>query len=206
MSTDGICKQLQDKGSPYSTTVRRVPELIPALGSQPPGDMSHKPGGRLPLLSARPAVCDRHAHRNTDSLPVRSDISRTTYIDVINFSAFSVAMARSSYIRLVPATYGSINKSGLRLAYDLGLVLGCCVMDRIRVSIMVRLVYGIGLGFPVLIDSPVLCKVLNACVYGNLTQAVCMRRVRCATFRLVFLLLWAASYTCLLYTSPSPRD
>ena len=26
------------------------------LGSQPAGDVSHKPGGRLPLLSARPAV------------------------------------------------------------------------------------------------------------------------------------------------------
>ena len=33
-----------------------VPELIPVLGSQPAGDMSHKPGDRLPLLSARPAV------------------------------------------------------------------------------------------------------------------------------------------------------
>jgi len=33
-----------------------VPELIPVLGSQPEGDVSHKPGGRLPLLSARPAV------------------------------------------------------------------------------------------------------------------------------------------------------
>jgi len=31
-------------------------ELIPVLGSQPPGDVSHKPGGRLPLLSVRPAV------------------------------------------------------------------------------------------------------------------------------------------------------
>ena len=30
--------------------------LIPALGSQPAGDVSHKPGGRLPLLSTRPAV------------------------------------------------------------------------------------------------------------------------------------------------------
>jgi len=39
------------KGSPY-----RVPELIPVLGSQPAGDVSHKPGGRLLLLSARPAV------------------------------------------------------------------------------------------------------------------------------------------------------
>jgi len=44
------------KGSPYSITERRVPELIPALGSQLAGDVSHKPGGRLPLLSARPAV------------------------------------------------------------------------------------------------------------------------------------------------------
>jgi len=40
----------------HSITERRVPELIPVLGSQPAGDMSHKPGGRLPLLSARPAV------------------------------------------------------------------------------------------------------------------------------------------------------
>ena len=35
---------------------RRVPELIPVLGSQPTGDVSQKPGGRLPLLSAKPAV------------------------------------------------------------------------------------------------------------------------------------------------------
>jgi len=46
------------KGSPYSIVVaeRGVPELIPVLGSQPAGDVSHKAGGRLPLLSARPAV------------------------------------------------------------------------------------------------------------------------------------------------------
>jgi len=44
------------KGNPHSITERRVPELIPVLGSQPAGDVSHKPGGRLPLLSARPAV------------------------------------------------------------------------------------------------------------------------------------------------------
>ena len=42
--------------SPYSIAERRVPELIPVLGSQPAGDVSHKPGGRLPSLSARPAV------------------------------------------------------------------------------------------------------------------------------------------------------
>ena len=44
------------KGRPYSITERRVPELIPVLGSQRAGDVTHKPGGRLPLLSARPAV------------------------------------------------------------------------------------------------------------------------------------------------------
>jgi len=57
---------------------------------------------------------------------VRSDISKTTYIDVINFSAFSVAMARSSYIRLVPETYGSMNKS-----------IGLAVSLRFRVSVRV---------------------------------------------------------------------
>jgi len=44
------------KGSPYSTAERTVRERIPVLGSQPAGDVSYKPGGRLPLLSARPAV------------------------------------------------------------------------------------------------------------------------------------------------------
>ena len=48
------CKK--DKGSPYSITERGVPELIPVVGSQPAGNVSHKPGGRMPLLSARPAV------------------------------------------------------------------------------------------------------------------------------------------------------
>jgi len=48
----------KEKGSPYSITERerRVPELIPVLGSQPAGDVNHKPDGKLPLLSARPAV------------------------------------------------------------------------------------------------------------------------------------------------------
>jgi len=52
----GMALTGKGKGSPYSITERRVPELIPVLDSQPAGDVSHKPGGRLPLLSARPAV------------------------------------------------------------------------------------------------------------------------------------------------------
>ena len=51
------------KRSPYSITERRVSELIPVLGSQPAGDVSHKPGGRLPLLSARPAVTSATLNR-----------------------------------------------------------------------------------------------------------------------------------------------
>ena len=50
-----ICVK-KGKASPYSIAERRVPELIPVLGSQPAGDVSHKPGGRLPLLYARHAV------------------------------------------------------------------------------------------------------------------------------------------------------
>jgi len=46
----------EGQGSSYSITERRVPELIPVLGSQPAGDVTRKPGGRLPLLSVRPAV------------------------------------------------------------------------------------------------------------------------------------------------------
>ena len=44
------------KGSPYSIAKCRVPELIPVFGSQSAGDVSHKLGGRLPLLSATSAV------------------------------------------------------------------------------------------------------------------------------------------------------
>ena len=49
---------ISEKGkvSPHSIAERTVPEVIPVLGSQPAGDVSHKPGGRLPLLSARFAV------------------------------------------------------------------------------------------------------------------------------------------------------
>jgi len=35
---------VKGKGSPYSITERRVLELIPVLGSQPAGDVSHKVG------------------------------------------------------------------------------------------------------------------------------------------------------------------
>jgi len=51
-----IVLKVKGKGSPYLINVRRVPELILVLGSQPAGDVSHKPSSRLPLLSTRPTV------------------------------------------------------------------------------------------------------------------------------------------------------
>jgi len=51
-----IVVEVAGKVSPYSMAEHRVPELIRVLGSQPAGDVSHKPDGRLPLLSASPAV------------------------------------------------------------------------------------------------------------------------------------------------------
>ena len=47
---------LKGKGNPYSITERGIPKLIPVFGSQPAGDVSHKPGGRLLILSSRPAI------------------------------------------------------------------------------------------------------------------------------------------------------
>ena len=47
---------VKSKANSYSNTECMVPQLIPVLGSQLAGDVSHKHDGRLPLLSARPAV------------------------------------------------------------------------------------------------------------------------------------------------------
>ena len=52
---------LKGKGSPYSITERRVPELIPVLGSQPAGDVSHKPGHYFRQACSYPATLKRAA-------------------------------------------------------------------------------------------------------------------------------------------------
>jgi len=62
------CLRNSKKGSPYSITERRVPQLIPVLGSQPAGDVSHKAAGRLPLLFARPAVTPETLKRAVTNL------------------------------------------------------------------------------------------------------------------------------------------
>jgi len=54
-----------------SIAERTVPELILVLGSQAAGDVSQKPGGRLPLLSARPAVTPATLKRAATSFAAR---------------------------------------------------------------------------------------------------------------------------------------
>jgi len=45
-----------------------VPGLIPVLDNQPAGDVSHKPAGRLPLLSTRLAITPATLKRAATSL------------------------------------------------------------------------------------------------------------------------------------------
>jgi len=74
-----VVGEKKGKGSPYTIAEHRVAELIPVLGSQPAGDMSHKPSGRLPLLSARPAVTpatEFHCLMNRGTMGVNS-LSKT---------------------------------------------------------------------------------------------------------------------------------
>jgi len=45
LSYSPIGSNVKGKRGPYSITARRVPEMIPVLGSHPASDVSHKPGG-----------------------------------------------------------------------------------------------------------------------------------------------------------------
>ena len=55
------------KGSPYSIAKHRVPGLILVFGSQPAGDVSHKPGSRL---------TQTHTHPFNDPLSGTTRVSR----------------------------------------------------------------------------------------------------------------------------------
>jgi len=93
------------KGSPYSITVRRVPELIPVLGSQPAGYVSHKPGGRLPLLSSRPAVTPATLKRAATSFAAWWTEARWVWTVCLRLFPDSVAAAiwTQALLRLSPA-------------------------------------------------------------------------------------------------------
>ena len=98
-------KTFQGKGSPYSITKRRVPELIPVLGSQPAGDVSHKLGGRLPLLSARPAVIPATLKRAATSFAAWWTEARRVWTVCLRLLPDSVAAAiwTHALLRLSPA-------------------------------------------------------------------------------------------------------
>ena len=52
----------KDKASPYSITLRRVPELIPVLGSQSAGDVNHKQLHQQPLRGLLPTLAKGPCH------------------------------------------------------------------------------------------------------------------------------------------------
>jgi len=83
------------KRSPYSITAeRRVSELIPVLGSQPASVVSHKPpGGRLPLLSARPAVTPATLNRTATNFGAWWTEARWVRTVCVRLSPDSVAAA-----------------------------------------------------------------------------------------------------------------
>jgi len=70
-----IALEQKGKGSPYSIAERRVLELVSVLGSQPAGDVSHKPGGRQLVINVRKSLppkivdfCSLCSFRRTDKL------------------------------------------------------------------------------------------------------------------------------------------
>jgi len=93
------------KGSLYSITERRVPELIPALGSQSAGDVSRKPHGRLPLLSVRPAVTPATLKRAATSFAAWWTEARWVWTICLRLLLDSVATAiwTRALLRLSPA-------------------------------------------------------------------------------------------------------
>jgi len=94
------------KGSPYSITECRVPELIPVLGSQPAGGLSHKHGGRLPLLSARPAVTLATLKRAVTNFAAWWTEARWVWTVCLRLLPDSVAdtiWTRGALLRLSPA-------------------------------------------------------------------------------------------------------
>ena len=68
-----------------------VPELIPVLGSQPAGDVSHIPGGRLPVLSARPTVTPATLKRAATNFAACSTEARWVWTVCLSLLPDSVA-------------------------------------------------------------------------------------------------------------------
>jgi len=100
--TVAVCK----KGSPYSITERRVPALIPVLGSQPAGDVNHKPDGRLSLLSAKHAVTPvtlKRAATNFAAWWTEAQWVSTVCLRLLPDDSVATAIWTRALLRLSPA-------------------------------------------------------------------------------------------------------
>jgi len=95
------------KRSPYSIIERTVPELIPVLGSQPAGDVSHKPGGRMPLFSPRPAVTPATLKRAATNFAAWRTGARRAWTVCLRLLPDSVSTAiwTRALLHLSPARY-----------------------------------------------------------------------------------------------------
>ena len=96
---------VKGKRSPYSITESTVSELISVLGSQPAGDVSHKPGGRLPLLSARPAVTPTTLKRDATNFAAWCTEAQWVWTVCLRLLPDSIAAAiwTQALLRLSPA-------------------------------------------------------------------------------------------------------
>ena len=110
-----------------SNSERRVPELIPVLGSQPAGDVSHKPGGRLLLLSARSAVTLATVKRAAINFAAWWTEARWVWTVCLRLLPDSVATAiwTRAVLRPSPARY----LLGYRCAY-------CCIIGQIKLMMI----------------------------------------------------------------------
>ena len=81
--------------------------MIPVLGSQPAGGVSHKPRGRLPLLSARPTVTPATLKRAVTSFGARWTETQWVWTVCLRLLPDSVATAiwTRALLRLSPARW-----------------------------------------------------------------------------------------------------
>ena len=135
------------KGSPCSITERWVPELISVLGIQPAGNVSHKPGGRLPLLPARPAVTPATLKRAATNLAAWR--TETQWVWTICLRLVMLNETKSPSPR--PVSWDRRWDRYFRLETDRGRNFGLQIEVETKIPVMLGLGLGLafgGLGLP----------------------------------------------------------
>ena len=97
-----------------------VPELIPVLGSQPAGDVSHKLGGRLSLLSARPAITPSTLKRAATNFAAWWTEAQWVWTVCLRLLPDSVATEiwTRALLRLSPARYHSATEPPIIIEFS----------------------------------------------------------------------------------------